>query len=98
MEFPHGNLLPVGRYANGTRQSGNPLGNFDRGEIRQSQSVLTQSTHIPSSYSFTDWPEQNPFLKNRKVQKTFFPEINDARNGLEIDIGKMVKVRGKIFE
>ena len=97
MEYPHGNFLPVGRYDNGTRQSGNPLANFDRGEIRQSQSVLTQSTHIPSSYSLTDWTEQNPFLKNRKIQKTLFPEINDAPNGMEMDISKMVKVRGKKF-
>ena len=68
------------RFKNG--ESGNPLGNFDRGEIKQSQSVLTNPYN------------RKMFLKNRKNPKAIFPEEQIVEDE-EMDIGRMVKVRGK---
>ena len=78
------------RFPNGSGQSGKPLSNFDRGEIAQPQSVPT------NPYNFPDWKDQKMFLKNRKNPKSVFPgeKIIDVEEE-EMDIGRMVKVRGK---
>ena len=76
------------RFNNGSGLSGNPLGNFDRGEIKQPQSVLT------NPYNRTDSIERKMFLKNRKNPKAIFPEEQIVEDE-EMDIGRMVKVRGK---